>query len=141
MHEKAMQINGIDVEHPFRFAISEEEALKGLDLFARQALARYHCRRALLVGHNAHFDLSFLNAARKRCQMKNNPFHAFTCFDTATLSGAVLGKTVLAKALLAAGLSHDKHEAHSALYDTQQTAALFCELCRRIPQLEHNESS
>jgi len=129
----AMAINGIDIDHPFRLAISEAEMIKELDLFVRRALSTHHCRRAVLVGHNAHFDLGFLNAARIRVgAMEKNPFHRFTCFDTATLSGAVVGKTVLAKALKETDLGYDKDEAHSALYDTRQTAALFCHLCNAI---------
>ncbi len=133
---KAMAINRIDIDHPFRLAIAEEIMIQKLDLFVRQALSTYHCRRAVLVGHNAHFDLSFLNASRRRSKIETNPFHAFTCFDTATLSGAVIGKTVLAKALIETQLGYDKEAAHSALYDTQQTAALFCHLCNHIPVYE-----
>lgn len=130
---KAMAINGIEIDHPFRLAISEADMIKELDLFVRRALSVHHCRRAVLVGHNAHFDLGFLNAARIRVDaMEKNPFHRFTCFDTATLAGAVVGKTVLAKALKETALGYDKDEAHSALYDTRQTAALFCHLCNSI---------
>ena len=127
---KALEINGIIPDHPFRLALNEKTALEKLDAFTHEALKRYQCRRAVLVGHNAHFDLSFLNAARERCKaVKNNPYHRFTCFDTATLSGVALQKTVLAKALKAAGIKHDKNKAHSALYDTKCTADLFCQIC------------
>src|SRR5205814_1660739 len=83
------------------------------------------CRRAILVGHNAAFDLSFLNAAVARAQVKRNPFHPFSCFDTATLAGAALGQTVLAKAVTVAGLEWDPGSAHNARYDAQRSAELF----------------
>jgi len=92
----------------------------------------YGCRRAILVGHNAAFDLSFLNAAVARAEVKRNPFHPFSCFDTATLAGAALGQTVLAKALAVAGLEWDAASAHSARYDAQRSADLFCLVCNRL---------
>ena len=91
-----------------------------------------HCRRAVLVGHNAHFDLSFILSSVKRCKIKASPFHAFTVLDTASLSGLVFGKTVLAKALRRAKLGFDKNEAHSAIYDAKQTAELFCYIVNRF---------
>ena len=68
--QQALQINKIDPDHPFRFAISEEQMLKELFEYVNTALKQTGCRRALLVGHNAHFDLSFLQAAMKRCKVK-----------------------------------------------------------------------
>lgn len=130
---KALEINGIVPDHPFRLALDEKTTLEKLDAFTREALKKYQCRRAVLVGHNAHFDLSFLNATRERCNMlAGNPYHRFTCFDTATLAGAAYNKTVLAKALKASGIAYDKKLAHSALYDTQCTAELFCKICNQF---------
>ncbi len=130
IEERALEINKILPHHPFRLAVDEKIALEKLDTFTREALNQFQCRRAILVGHNAHFDLSFLNAARDRCKLtQTNPYHRFTCFDTATLGGAALTKTVLAKALKIAGIEYDKEKAHSALYDTQCTANLFCHIC------------
>jgi len=126
LDQAALDITGIDPFHPFRFDISEHDALTQLFEFIDKALKETSCRRAVLVGHNAHFDLSFILAAAKRSKFKNTPFHAFTVFDTATLSGLIFGKTVLAKALRAAKLGFDKNEAHSAIYDAKQTAELFC---------------
>lgn len=126
LDEEALEVTGIDPFHPFRFDISEIDALTQLFAFIEEALQATECRRAVLVGHNAHFDLSFILAAAKRCKIKKTPFHAFTVFDTATLSGLVFGKTVLAKALRIARLGFDKNEAHSAIYDAKQTAELFC---------------
>jgi len=130
--EKAMQINKIDIHHPFRFALDEKEALQHLFNFVDKELKGTGCRRAVLVGHNAHFDLNFIIAATKRCQFKHIPFHAFTCFDTATLAGLAYGKTVLAKALKEADIEFDKNEAHSALYDAQKTAEMFCQIINNV---------
>ena|SRR3990167_2860358 len=126
--EKALEINKIDIHHPFRFAVSEKEALQHLFQFAEKELKNTGCRRAVLVGHNAHFDLNFIVAATKRCHFQHSPFHAFTCFDTATLAGLMYGKTVLAKAMKEAHIEFDKNEAHSAVYDAQKTAELFCQI-------------
>ena len=64
--------------------------------------------------------------------MKRNPFHPFSCFDTATLAGAALGQTVLAKALAVAGIQWDPSSAHSASYDAERTADIFCLICNRL---------
>ena len=90
------------------------------------------CRRAVLVGHNAAFDLGFLNAAVARADIKRNPFHPFSCFDTATLAGAAFGQTVLAKAAQVCGVDWDSSEAHSAKYDAERTADIFCEVCNAL---------
>jgi ribonuclease T len=125
---KALEFNGIDPDHPFRDALPEKQALGQLFSPIRKAIKASGCKRAILVGHNAFFDLGFLNAAVARTGIKRNPFHPFSTFDTVTLAGAAYGQTVLAKAAQAAGLDWDSSEAHSAIYDTQQTAKLFCEI-------------
>ncbi|MCH9769399.1 MAG: ribonuclease T [Gammaproteobacteria bacterium] len=132
LNPQSMEINKIDPDHPFRFAMSEAKALTELFNFVSQALIETDCRRAILVGHNAHFDLSFILAACQRCQLES-PFHSFTVFDTATLGGLAYGKTVLAKILKKAGIAFDKNQAHSALYDAQKTAELFCQIINRDP--------
>lgn len=126
LDQEALAVNRIDPYHPFRFAIAEKEAITQFYAFAREALAEQHCRRAVLVGHNAHFDLGFIQAAAKRVRLKESPFHSFTVFDTATLGGLVYGKTVLAKILKAAKIPFDREQAHSAIYDTKVTAEFFC---------------
>jgi ribonuclease T len=98
----------------------------------RHQLKAYDCRRAILVGHNAAFDLGFLNAALERTDIKRNPFHPFSCFDTATLAGAALGQTVLAKAVAVSGIQWDASSAHSASYDAERTADVFCFVCNRM---------
>jgi ribonuclease T len=123
---KALEFNGIDPDHPFREALAEDEALRSLFSPIRKAVKASGCKRAILVGHNAFFDLGFLNAAVERSGIKRNPFHPFSTFDTVSLAGLALGETVLAKAAQSAGLEWDSSEAHSAIYDTEQTARLFC---------------
>ena len=128
----ALQVNGIDPFHPLRPALPEREALQRIFREIRHAMRDYGCRRAILVGHNAAFDLGFLNATVRRADIKRNPFHPFSCFDTATLAGAALGQTVLAKAAMVAGLDWDPSSAHSASYDAERTAELFCLVCNRL---------
>ena len=96
------------------------------------AMKAQECRRAVLVGHNAAFDLGFLNAAVGRADIKRNPFHPFSCFDTATLAGAAFGQTVLAKAAQVCGIQWDSNEAHSARYDAERTADVFCAVCNEL---------
>jgi ribonuclease T len=116
--------------------LSERQALDHVFNPVRQAMRESECQRAVLVGHNAAFDLGFLNAAVRRCGHKRNPFHPFSCFDTATLSGLAYGQTVLSKAVQAAGHTFDGREAHSAIYDAERTAELFCAIVNRWRRLE-----
>jgi ribonuclease T len=131
----SLAVTGIDPFHPLRPAISEKDALTRLFKDIRRAMKDNDCTRAILVGHNACFDLNFLNAAVARTDIKRNPFHPFSSFDTATLAGVAFGQTVLGKALHAAGIAWDSNEAHSAAYDAQQTAELFCVICNRMRTL------
>ncbi len=128
---KSLAFNKIDPYHPFRFAEEEKEVLQKLFKAVREALKVARCNRAVLVGHNAWFDLLFIKAAAERHQL-NLPFHAFTSFDTASLSGLFFGQTVLAKALEKAGIPFDTNEAHSAIYDAEKTAELFCAMVNRF---------
>ncbi len=125
---KSMEINGIDVDHPFRLALDEKQALPKVFKPIREAIKRHQCKKAILVGHNAHFDLKFINAAAERIGLKRNPFHPFSTFDTVSLSGLAYGQTVLARSVKCAGLPWDESEAHSAIYDAEMTAMLFCEI-------------
>lgn len=128
---RALEITGIDVDHPFRGALNERAALDHLFVPIRAAMRKYNCQRAILVGHNAAFDLGFVNAAIRRTGHKRSPFHPFSCFDTATLGGLAYGQTVLSRAAQAAGLIWNAAEAHSAVYDTEITAELFCRIVNR----------
>jgi ribonuclease T len=127
----ALEFTGIDPGHPFRFAVPEAQALRDLFKPVRQAVKAAGCTRAVLVGHNPAFDLAFVNAAVRRTGTKRNPFHPFSTFDTATLAGLAYRQTVLARAVQAAGGEWDGAEAHSAIYDAEQTAALFCRIVNR----------
>lgn len=128
----SLEVNGIDPHHPLRPALPEGEALNRIFREVRRAVKDNGCTRAVLVGHNAHFDLGFLHAAVARAGIKRNPFHPFSVFDTATLGGVALGQTVLRRAAQAADIPWDTTAAHSARYDTEQTAKLFCEIVNRF---------
>ena len=130
---RSLEVTGIDIHHPFRLARDERDALEHVFIGIRAALKHHQCQRAILVGHNAHFDLGFVNAAVDRSGHKRNPFHPFSVFDTVTLAGVAYGQTVLARAVQAAGFEWDQHQAHSALYDTEQTARLFCRIANAWP--------
>ena len=124
----ALEFNGIDPYHPFRMALAEKEALQSIFKPIRSAIKANGCTRAILVGHNAAFDLNFLNAAVERTRIKRNPFHPFSTLDTVSLSALAYGQTVLARAAIAAGMEWDGEAAHSAIYDAEQTAELFCNI-------------
>jgi len=130
---KSLEFTGIILDHPFRLAKPEKEALEHVFAQVRASLKKHGCQRAILVGHNAHFDLNFLNAAVARSGHKRNPFHPFSVFDTVTMSGLAYGQTVLARAIQAAGMHWNADEAHSAVYDTEQTARLFCKIANAWP--------
>jgi len=136
LDEAALKFTGINPYHPFRLAVEEIDALKKLFAPIKAAVKRNKCSRAILVGHNPAFDIGFLNAAIERTQIKRSPFHAFSSFDTATLGGLIYGQTVLAKIAQAAGIDWDSEKAHSALYDAEQTAILFCMMVNRWQQLQ-----
>jgi ribonuclease T len=133
---RALAFTGIDPHHPFRDALPEKEAISRILLPVRKAVKSSGCNRAILVGHNASFDLSFLKAAVERTGFKNSPFHSFSVFDTVSLAGLAFGQTVLARAAQLAGLGWNNHEAHSALYDVEQTARLFCQIVNRWRELD-----
>ena len=132
MEPASLAVNGIDPDHPLRPAIDERDALQRIFREIRQAVRDNGCSRAVLVGHNAAFDLGFINEAIQRTDIKRNPFHPFSCFDTATLCGVAFGQTVLARAVAAAGFEWDESSAHSASYDAEMTADLFCEIVNRF---------
>ncbi|MFC0679046.1 ribonuclease T [Lysobacter korlensis] len=130
---KSLEVTGIVLDHPFRDAKPERIALDTVFAPVRESMKKHGCQRAILVGHNAHFDLNFLNAAIARCGHKRNPFHPFSVFDTVTLGGVAYGQTVLGRALQAAGLPWNAAEAHSAVYDAERTAELFCKIVNAWP--------
>lgn len=131
LNPSSLAFNGIDPFNPLRGAVSEREALTEIFKMVRKGQKDADCQRSVMVAHNAAFDQSFLNAAVERNHIKRSPFHSFVSFDTTTLAALSLGQTVLAKACLAAGIPFDQKEAHSALYDTERTAELFCHIVNR----------
>ena len=135
IEQAALDITGINPDDPYRMALDEEEALKVLFQPIRAAVKEAHCSRAVMVAHNAHFDLGFVNTAVDRNNIKRNPFHPFSCFDTATLGGLAYGQTVLAKACEAAEIEFNNGKAHSAAYDAEKTADLFCSIVNRWKDL------
>ena len=127
----ALKFTGIDPYHPLRIARTEKEVFQTLFKIVRDATKANQCRRAILVGHNAHFDHGFVNAASERHKLKRNPFHPFSSFDTASLAGLAFGQTVLARACDVAGMEFDDSQAHSARYDAEKTAELFCKIVNK----------
>ncbi len=135
LEPSALAFTGIDPTHPLRGNVKEDFALKEMFKLIRKKMKAAGCQRAVMVAHNAAFDLGFLNAAVERCNIKRSPFHPFVSFDTTTLSGLAYGQTVLAKACEAAQIDFDNKEAHSALYDTEKTAELFCTIVNKWKNL------
>jgi ribonuclease T len=129
----ALEFTGIKPDSPLRGAISEKEALAAIFSAVRAEVKRTGCQRAIVVAHNASFDQGFLNEAARRSNLKRNPFHPFSSFDTASLAGLVYGQTVLARACAAAGIAFNNQEAHSAIYDCEKTAEVFCDMVNRWP--------
>ena len=131
----ALAFTGIDPWHPFRFAVDEREALNDLFGAVRRALRAHDCKRAIVVAHNAAFDHGFLRAAVERAGIKRNPFHPFSSIDTVSLAAIAYGQTVLSRACEAAGIGFEQEEAHTARYDAQKTAQLFCAIVNRYKEL------
>jgi ribonuclease T len=131
IEQAALDFTGIDLNSDTRMAVPEIIALEEIFQAIRRKIKQYECTRAVMVAHNAHFDLNFVNAACDRCDIKRSPFHPFSCFDTATLAGLAYGHTVLAKACQIASIEFSNREAHSAAYDAQKTAELFCGIVNR----------
>ena len=131
----ALEFTGIDPHNPLRQAQKEVTVMGELMKRIRQQVKANGCTRAVLVGHNAHFDLGFVLAAIERSNIKRNPFHPFSVMDTASLSGLAYGHTVLARACQLADIDFSNSEAHSAAYDAYKTAELFCQIVNRWQQL------
>lgn len=135
LEPEALAFNGIDPTNPLRGAVSEKEAFLEIFKAVKKAQKASDCHRSIIVAHNAAFDHGFVSKAIERCDLKRSPFHPFATFDTATLAGLAIGHTVLAKACIMAGIPFDNKEAHSALYDTERTAELFCHIVNRWKSL------
>lgn len=135
IEQSALDFTGIDLNSETRESIPEDIALPEVFQAVRRKVKAFECTRAVMVAHNAHFDLGFVNAAADRCAIKRNPFHPFSCFDTATLCGLAFGHTVLARACQIAQIDFSNKEAHSAAYDAEKTAELFCLIVNRWQEL------
>ncbi len=135
IEQAALDFTGIDLDCPDRMAEPELMVISDLLNAVRRAGKENGCTRAVIVGHNAHFDLNFVNAAIDRCNIKRSPFHPFSVFDTATLAGLAFGQTVLAKTCQVAGIEFSNSAAHSAAYDAEKTAELFCVIVNRWKEL------
>jgi ribonuclease T len=135
IEDSALEFTGIDIYDPERSPEEEGRALRELFQPIRREVSLTGCTRAIMVAHNAHFDLGFINAAINRNDIKRSPFHPFSCFDTSSLAGLAFGQTVLAKACETAQIEFNNRDAHSALYDTIKTAELFCAIVNRWKEL------
>lgn len=122
----SLRVTGIDLDDPHRMALSEDTAIRQLFKMVRVELKRQRCQRAIVTAHNAHFDHGFLHAAAQRNGVKRSPFHPFSVMDTVGLAGVAYGHTVLSEACRRAGVGYDTERAHSAVYDAEVTAKLFC---------------
>jgi ribonuclease T len=131
----ALEFNKIDLKDPNRMPLHEIDALQNVFRPIRREISLTGCTRAIMVAHNAHFDLGFINAAADRNQIKRNPFHPFSCFDTSTLAGLAYGQTVLGRACHSANIKYENSEAHNALYDAIKTAEIFCRIVNRWREL------
>ena len=131
VEEKSLEFTKINLDHPLRDAKSEKEALQDLFKIINVTKNKYECSRAILVGHNAHFDSSFLTAAANRNNIKKTPFHKFSVIDTVSLGVLATGQTVLARICDELDIDYDSVEAHSAAYDSDVTAKVFCEIINK----------
>ena len=85
LEQSALDFTGIDPWNPEREAVPEREGMSEIFGPIRKAVKAHDCKRAVLVGHNATFDHNFVFAAALRSDIRRNPFHPFSTFDTATL--------------------------------------------------------
>jgi ribonuclease T len=131
LEQSALDFTGIDPYHPFRMAVTEQDAMGRIFSAIRKAVKHSGCTRAIMVAHNPIFDMGFVNAAVDRCGIKRNPFHPFSSFDTVTLGGLAYGQTVLARIAEAAGIKWNENAAHSAVYDAERTAEIFCTIVNK----------
>ncbi len=131
VEKESLEFTKINLDHPLRNAVTESEALNDLFKIINKAKNKYECSRAILVGHNAHFDNSFLTESLKRNNIKKTPFHKFSVIDTVSLGVLATGQTVLARICDKLNIDYDNDEAHSAAYDTVVTAEVFCSILNK----------
>ena len=131
VEKESLEFTKINLNHPLRTAVTEKDALTNLFKIINKARTKYECSRAILVGHNAHFDSSFLNEAVKRNNIKRSPFHPFSVLDTVSLGALATNQTVLARVCDKLNIDYDSKEAHSAAYDSNVTAEVFCSIVNK----------
>ena len=124
----ALEFLKLDLNHPLRVAVEERFALQEIFKIINKQKNKYECSRAILVGHNAFFDHSFLLEACLRNNIKKSPFHPFSLIDTVSLGVLATKQTVLARICNELDISYDNEEAHSAAYDAMVTAQVFCKI-------------
>ena len=83
----SLEVTGIDPFHPLRPALEESDAVRRVFKNVRKEVKAQKCNRAILVGHNAFFDLQFLNAVVERTNIKRTPFHPFSSRPKQKLGG------------------------------------------------------
>jgi ribonuclease T len=132
VEDESLEFTKIKLDHPLRNAVSEIDALQDIFKIINKTRNKYECSRAILVGHNAHFDHSFLTASYKRNNIKKTPFHKFSLIDTVSLGVLATGQTVLARICDELDIDYDNDEAHSAAYDTIVTAKVFCSIVNKF---------
>ena len=126
--KNALEFLKLDLNHPLRVAVEERFALQETFKIINKQKNKYECSRAILVGHNAFFDHSFLLEACLRNNIKKSPFHPFSLIDTVSLGVLATKQTVLARICNELDISYDNEEAHSAAYDAMVTAQVFCKI-------------
>lgn len=136
--QASLKITGIDLDDHDRGAIGEKNALTEMFKVVRKAVKRHGCQRAILLAHNAAFDAGFLRKAVERTRVKRDPFHPFSTLDTASIAAVAYGHTVLSEACARAGIPYEKDKAHSALYDAERCALLFCKVVNTWDALSPN---
>ena len=128
VEQESLDFTKINLNHPLRNAIAEKDALDELFKIINTERTSNGCSRAILIGHNAHFDHSFLTEAVSRNNIKKSPFHPFSVLDTVTLGALHTKQTVLARICDVLNIDYDSKEAHSAAYDSDITAKVFCKI-------------
>ena len=128
LNQESLDFLKLDLSHPLRVSVDEKTAITDLFKIINKHKSKYECSRAILVGHNAFFDHSFLLAACKRNNIKKSPFHPFSLIDTVSLGVLATKQTVLARVCKELQVEYDNEEAHSAAYDAKVTAEVFCSI-------------
>lgn len=146
VEQESLDFTKINLNHPLRNAIAEKDALEELFKIINTERTANGCSRAILIGHNAHFDHSFLTEAVSRNNIKKSPFHPFSVLDTVTLGALHTKQTVLARICDVLNIDYDSKEAHSAAYDSDITAKVFVRLLTSLianilnDSQKHNDS-